>query len=81
MVPAGYGVSTAITPLAVLRRPGRFSEFEISQVHPGVSIADVTAATGWPIRVAADVTETPRPTVEDVRLLRDEIDTVRLYLR
>ncbi|WP_281247691.1 hypothetical protein [Nocardioides terrae] len=39
------------------------------------------AATGGPIRVAATVTETARPTVEEVRLLRDEIDVVHLYLR
>ncbi|WP_028638889.1 3-oxoadipate--succinyl-CoA transferase [Nocardioides sp. URHA0032] len=81
MVPAGHGVSTVITPLAVLRRPEKFGELEIAQVHPGTSVNDVRAATGWPIRVAATVTETERPTVEEVRLLREEIDVVRLYLR
>ena len=33
------------------------------------------------LAVADDVVETPWPTEEDVRLMRDEIDTVRLYLR
>lgn len=81
MVPRGHGVSTVITPMAVLRRPEKLGELEISEVHPGLTVDDVRAATGWDIAVAEDVRETARPTVEEVRLLRDEIDTVRLYLR
>ncbi|QIX25558.1 3-oxoadipate--succinyl-CoA transferase subunit B [Nocardioides sp. JQ2195] len=81
MEPPGHGVSTVITPLAVLRRPEKFGELEVSEVHPGVSVDEVRAATGWDIAVADDVRTTEPPTVEDVRLLRDEIDTVRLYLR
>jgi glutaconate CoA-transferase subunit B len=41
----------------------------------------VREATGWDLAVADDVASTAEPTVEEVRLLRDEIDTVRLYLR
>lgn len=81
MVPPGHGVSTVITPMAVLRRPDKLGELEVSEVHPGLTLDDVRAATGWDITVAEDVRETERPTVEEVRLLRDEIDTVRLYLR
>ncbi len=81
MRPPGFGVSTLITPLGVLRRPGRYSELELASVHPGVSVAKVQAATGWDLKVADDLTQTRPPTEEDVRLLREEIDTVRLYLR
>ncbi len=81
MVPPGHGVSTVITPMAVLRRPEKLGELEVSEVHPGLTVDDVRAATGWDVRVAEDVRETARPTVEEVRLLREEIDTVRLYLR
>lgn len=81
MVPPGHGVSVVITPLAVLRRPDKLGELLISEVHPGVSVDEVRAATGWDIAVADDVRVTERPTVEEVRLLREEIDTVRLYLR
>lgn len=81
MVPPGHGVSTVITPMAVLRRPEKLGELEISEVHPGLTVDDVRDATGWDISVADDVRETARPTLEEVRLLREEIDTVRLYLR
>ncbi len=81
IVPPGHGVRTVITPLGVLRRPDRFGELELASVHPGVDVDQVQAATGWDLALADDVHETERPSVEDVRLLRDEIDTVRLYLR
>jgi glutaconate CoA-transferase subunit B len=42
--------------------------------HPGVSVAEVQAQTGFPLEVAPDVTETPPPTQEQVRLLREGID-------
>jgi glutaconate CoA-transferase subunit B len=42
--------------------------------HPGVSVAEVQAQTGFPLEVAPNVTETPPPTQEQVRLLREEID-------
>lgn len=80
-VPPGHGVSTVITPMGVLRRPEKFGELELAQVHPGVSVEQVRQSTGWDLAVAPEVLETPRPTREDVRLLREEIDTVRLYLR
>ena len=67
--------------MAVLRRPDRLGELEVAEVHPGFSLDQVQAATGWPIRVATTVTETLRPTIEEVRLLREEIDLSRLYLR
>lgn len=79
--PPGFGVSTVVTPLGVLRRTDRFGELFLASVHPGVTVAQVQAATGWRLAVSDALEETEPPTEEDVRLLRDEIDTVRLYLR
>jgi glutaconate CoA-transferase subunit B len=42
--------------------------------HPGVSVAEVQAQTGFPLEIAPDMTETPPPTQEQVQLLREEID-------
>lgn len=79
--PQGHGVSVVITPLGVLRREDRFGELVLTHVHPGVTVEQVRENTGWDLAVAEDVRVTAEPTVEEVRLLRDEIDTVRLYLR
>ncbi|HLR44802.1 MAG TPA: CoA-transferase [Brevibacterium sp.] len=79
--PQGHGVSVVITPLGVLQRQDRFGELVLTHTHPGVTVDQVQEATGWDLRVADEVRSTMEPTVEEVRLLRDEIDTVRLYLR
>lgn len=79
--PQGHGVSVVITPLGILQREDKFGELVLTHTHPGVTVDQVREATGWDLAVADDVASTAEPTVEEVRLLRDEIDTVRLYLR
>jgi acyl CoA:acetate/3-ketoacid CoA transferase beta subunit len=46
----------------------------LTTVHPGVTVEHVQRKTGFPLAVASDLHETPPPTVEDVRLLREQID-------
>jgi hypothetical protein len=42
--------------------------------HPGTAIERIQAKTGFELEIAADVHETPPPTDEEIRLLREEID-------
>jgi glutaconate CoA-transferase subunit B len=48
---AGSGPSSVITQLGVYRFGGD-GEMELSVLHPGVTAADVDAATAWPMRRA-----------------------------
>ena len=66
--PAGAPI-VVITDLGVLR-PGADGELELTAVHPDVTPAQVKEATGWPLRVVADVTHTPAPTEEELETLR-----------
>jgi len=66
----GGGPAAVITTLGVLKFPAETCEMELTMVHPGVSVAEVQAATGWPLRVAARVRQTPAPTVEELTILR-----------
>jgi acyl CoA:acetate/3-ketoacid CoA transferase beta subunit len=50
----------------------------IRSVHPGVTVEAVVDATGFPLVVPADVTTTPAPTPDDVRLLDDVLDPTGL---
>ena len=77
----GRGPSVAVTDLGTYRFDPDSGEMELVTVHPGVSVADVRAATGWPLRVADDLAETPSPTPEELRLLREELDPDRVYLK
>ena len=42
--------------------------------HPGVTVEKIRKKTGFPLDIAPDLIETPPPTAEEVRLLREEID-------
>ena len=43
-------------------------------VHPGVAVADVVAATAFPLAIPAEVPETRAPSVEELRVIRDVLD-------
>ncbi|RMF43286.1 MAG: hypothetical protein D6755_10485 [Anaerolineae bacterium] len=43
-------------------------------LHPGVSLERVQKRTGFPLEIAPDLHETPPPSAEELRLLREEID-------
>jgi acyl CoA:acetate/3-ketoacid CoA transferase beta subunit len=42
--------------------------------HPGTSIQHIQSRTGFELQVAADIHETPPPSPEELRLIREEID-------
>ena len=46
----------------------------LTSIHPGATLAQVRAKTGFAIDVAPDCAPTPPPSAEEVRLLREEID-------
>ena len=77
---SGRGVTRLITPLGVLTRD-LDDELVFSPVNPGVDVAEVRAATGWPLKVADAVTEAEPPTAEELRLLREVLDPGRIDLR
>jgi glutaconate CoA-transferase subunit B len=64
----GDNVRTVITDLAVLEP--RDGELTLVAHHPGVSLGDVIAATGWGLKVADDVRETDAPTDAELTALR-----------
>jgi glutaconate CoA-transferase subunit B len=66
----GGGPAAVITTLGVLRFAEPSKEMYLHSVHPGVTVEEVQAATGWELRVATHVGETPPPTDDELRLLR-----------
>ncbi|MFE7582951.1 CoA-transferase subunit beta [Streptomyces gardneri] len=46
----------------------------LRSLHPGVTVEQVTAATGFALTVPAGVPYTREPTAEELRLIREEID-------
>lgn len=67
----GRGPSAVITDLAILEPDAATKELTLVSTHPGVSIDDVRDATGWDLKVAATVRETPPPTSVELSTLRE----------
>ncbi|MFJ2676462.1 CoA-transferase subunit beta [Streptomyces sp. NPDC087525] len=79
--PRGKGVTRVITEHGILARDGIDDELRLIAVHPGVPVQRVRAATGWDLRIADDLAEIPPPDPEELRLLREELDPDRIFLR
>ncbi|MBI3405847.1 MAG: CoA-transferase [Acidobacteria bacterium] len=69
-LPARSGPSALITTMGVLRY-GEDGEAYLASVHPGVHKEVVLANTGWPLRVAPNVKETPEPSAAELAVMRD----------
>jgi glutaconate CoA-transferase subunit B len=71
-LPAKSGPSAVITTKGVLRF-GADGDAFLATVHPGVEVDDVLANTGWKLRVAENLEETPAPSAAELAVMR-EID-------
>lgn len=67
-------IRVVVTNLAVLdfAAPGR--RMRLRSVHPGVTAAEVVAATGFALAVPDEVPVTRAPDAEELRLIRDVLD-------
>ncbi|WP_344320793.1 CoA-transferase subunit beta [Streptomyces macrosporus] len=81
IAPRGAGVTRVITDLGILARSGPGEELALVAVHPGVTVEQVRAATGWDLRTAAEVAVIEPPSEAELRLLREDVDPGRVYLR
>ena len=64
------GPATVITTLGVLRFDAQSCEIMLVSVHPGVSVETVRDNTGWPLQIADQLTETPKPTEIELDMLQ-----------
>ena len=69
------GPELVVTNLAVLDFEPQSKHMRIRSVHPGVTVDQVQEATGFELLLPdGDVPETPKPSQEQVRLIREVID-------
>lgn len=74
-LPKGYSLDDidlrlVITNLAVMDWQGPNHQLRLLSVHPGVSVDEVIASTGFEICVPDTVAVTPAPTVEQLEIIR-----------
>lgn len=78
-LPEGTGPAAIITTLAVLRFD-ETGEAVLASVHPGVTVEQVQAATGWPLRCTSAVEQTPPPSADELAVIR-ELDPQHVWTR
>ncbi|KUL95167.1 3-oxoadipate:succinyl-CoA transferase [Bosea sp. WAO] len=64
------GPTRVITDLCVMAPDPETAELSVISLHPGVTREQVQAGCGWPLRFAADLTETPAPSDQELEVLR-----------
>ena len=53
---------------------------KLLSVQPDTSVEQVLENTGFELLVADEITESPPPSAEELRILRDEVDKDRFYI-
>jgi glutaconate CoA-transferase, subunit B len=64
------GPSAIVTSMAVLGFDGETREAVLQTYHPGTTVEQVRASTGWDLRVAPQAAETPPPSPQELAIIR-----------
>jgi len=76
----GGGPQAVVTDLGMLQ-PDENGELVLTALHPGKTVEEVRANTGWELKTAPDVRVTEPPSAEELRILREELDPQGIYLK
>lgn len=66
----GAGPSAIVTTLCIFRFPDGGGEAYLDSIHPGHTLEEVRANTGWPVAPAGEMRETPPPTASELGAMR-----------
>ncbi|OGD26495.1 MAG: ketoacid-CoA transferase [Candidatus Aminicenantes bacterium RBG_13_63_10] len=74
------GPSTVVTTMGVMRFRRESKEIYLASYHPGLKARQVADATGFGLDIG-EAAETIPPTDEELRILREEVDPEKIFLR
>ena len=67
---ATKGPTKLLTDLAIFEPDPKSMEMTVTSIHPGVTRTQIADNTGWHVRYAEKVSETPQPTTRELEVLR-----------
>ena len=79
-LPPGTRPAYVVSTLALMDYDPKTCRMRLKSLHPGVTVAEVVASTGFELVMPEKVGENVPPSAEELRLLREEIDPERLYI-
>lgn len=74
----GAGPSMVITNLGCYE----FNDGEmiLTSLHPNCTLEEIRENTGWDIHISPQLTTTTPPAIDELRILREELDTSHLFI-
>ena len=79
-LPRGTGPMAVVSTLALMDYDPETCRMRLRALHPGVSLDEVKANTGFDLIIPEQITVNEPPSNEELRLLREEIDRQRFYI-
>jgi glutaconate CoA-transferase subunit B len=79
-LPRNTGPYRVITQLGVMGFDTESKRMNLVSTHPGVSVKDIVDNTGFKLIIPEDVPTTERPSSEELRLLREELDPNKIVI-
>ncbi len=76
----GGGPQAVVTDLGIME-PDENGELTLTALHPGCTVEQAKANTGWDLKVAAQLRLTDPPSEEELRILRLKLDPDGIYLK
>lgn len=76
----GRGMEAVVTDIGILE-PDENGELMLTALHPGKTVEEAKANTGWDLKVAAQVRTTEFVTEKELQILREELDPTGIYLK
>lgn len=75
------GPDLVITDMGVYRFDPETREMVLASIHPGITLPTIRENIGWDVKVTQDLTETPPPSAEEIRIIRSDLDPQGIFLK
>lgn len=76
----GGGMLAVVTDLGLME-PDDSGEMILTALHPGATLEQARENTGWALKAAEHLRLTPPPSMDELRILREELDPQGIYLK
>ncbi|MEX0755142.1 MAG: CoA-transferase [Actinomycetota bacterium] len=77
----GSGPTSVVTDLGTYGFDEATGEMTLLTLHPGITLERIRENMGWEPKLSETLDETPPPTDEELRLIRDELDPGGVYTK
>jgi glutaconate CoA-transferase subunit B len=76
----GGGMVGVVTDIGMLE-PDETGEMTLTALHPGKTVEEAKANTGWDLKVASQLKVTEPVTKKELKILHEELDPTGIYLK